>query len=362
LYAILRAAGIGNGDEVLVPGFTCFVVAAAVSYVGAKAVYYDIDPATFNGDPQRAAEKVGPNTRAVIVQHTFGMPMEIGVLRAKCTEQDVLLIEDCAHAMGAQSPAGPVGTLGDAAFASLQWSKPVTTGLGGIARVNNAGLRESLEVVYQEEIREPGWRKASSLAVLSSLYNRFFRPSWYWRARSAYHWLSDRGLLDGSSVSDEFTDPVMPPGYRERFGASRERQLLRVLADLPRENAHRVRIAEIYSKWCLTHGFFTQQVPAGCRPTYLRFPLLVEGRADLLAAAQAEKLEIGDWMNAPLHPQEACAEAFGYATGDCPIADSVAERVINLPTHRHINGHEADRVLSFLSRRQDCIASEPVGL
>jgi perosamine synthetase len=360
LYAILRAAGIGEGDEVLVPGFTCFVVAAAIGYVGAKAVYYDIDPATYNGDPRKAAERIGPTTRAVIVQHTFGVPMELGDLPARCHEQGVLLIEDCAHAMGATASASAVGTLGDAAFASLQWSKPVTTGLGGLARVNSAELGMKLDAVYRRDIIEPSWRKSYSLAVLSSAYNRWFRPSWYWRARTAYHWLSDRGLLHGSSVSAEFTKPSMPPRYRERFGSPRTRQLRRVLSDLPRQIEHRERIAGIYMEWCRENGLFTQHVARDCRPAFLRFPLLVEGREELLAAAQAEKLEIGDWMNAPLHPREANARIFGYQAGDCPIADLVAKRVINLPTHRHITKRDASRILAFLEKYEDRIARNPV--
>ena len=78
LYAILRAAGIGPGDEVLVPGFTCVVVAAAVGYTGARPVFYDIDPDTYNGDPVQAAARITDRTRAVIVQHTYGMPADLG--------------------------------------------------------------------------------------------------------------------------------------------------------------------------------------------------------------------------------------------------------------------------------------------
>ena len=362
LYAILRAAGIGEGDEVLVPGFTCFVVAAAIGYVGAKAIYYDIDPTTYNGDPKRAVAQIGPATRAVVVQHTFGMPMELGNLPSLCKERGILLIEDCAHAMGAEAAAGPVGTIGDAAFASLQWSKPVTTGLGGLARANNAGLEARLSDVFEDEIREPGRRKAYALNVLSALYNRFYKPNWYWRIRSAYHWFSDRGFIHGSSTSSEFTDPEMPDGYRERFGTSRIRQLRRVLSDLPRQLDHRERIVGIYSSWCRERGVFTQRATPESRSAHLRYPLLVERRGELLRAAQAERLEIGDWMNAPLHPQEADARIFGYERGMCPIADEVAARVINLPTHRHIDEREAERILEFMSRHQDKIARHPVRL
>ncbi len=359
LYAILRAAGIGQGDEILVPGFTCFVVAAAIGYTGARAIYYDIDPTTYNGDPREAIGKIGPATRAVIVQHTYGMPMELGELPARCRERGVLLVEDCAHAMGANTPMGPVGMLGDAAFASLQWSKPVTTGLGGLARANESGLAAKLSAIYKDEFPEPSAWKSFYLAGLSGLYNRFFRPSWYWRARDTYHWLSAHGLIHGSSSDAEFTDPAMPAGYRERFGASREKQLHRVLCSLPSRLTHRDQIAGIYSEWCRMHNVFTQSVTPGCRSAHLRFPLLVGNRDKLLAAAQDERLELGDWMNAPLHPREADASAFRYETGMCPIADDVAQHVINLPTHRHVDGREAERILSFLGKWRSEMARSP---
>ena len=136
LYALLRAAGIGPGDEVVLPGFTCVVVPAAVGYTGASPVYHDIDSRTFNGDPALAAAAIGPRTRALIVQHTFGLPADLGGLPQLCRERGVVLIEDCAHAIGATRDQRAVGTLGDAAFCSLQWSKPATIGLGGIARFN----------------------------------------------------------------------------------------------------------------------------------------------------------------------------------------------------------------------------------
>jgi len=362
LYAILRAAGIGDGDEVLIPGFTCFVVAAAVTYSGARAVYYDIDPATYNGDPRRAAERLSPSTRAVIVQHTFGMPMEMGDLVARCRKREILVIEDCAHAMGAETAAGRVGALGDAAFASLQWSKPVTTGLGGLARVNTEDLSKQMARVYHREFTEPSWLKSITLATLASLHNRFFRPRDYWRIRGAYHRLSRLGMLQGSSSDSEFTDPRMPEGYRQRFGGPRLGQLRRVLAGLQQTIEHRRRIASIYLAWCGERNLLTQRVTPGSDPTYLRFPLLVEGREELLTAAREQRLELGDWLNAPLHPREADACAFGYAPNTCPVAEGVAERIVNLPTHHHVDEREASRILHFLEAHEARIIRAPRGV
>ena len=362
LYAILHAAGIGPGDEVLIPGFTCVVVAAAVQYTGARPVFYDIDPDTFNGDPVKAATLVGPATRAVLVQHSFGMPADLGSLPAMCRERGIVLIEDCAHAIGATASEGAVGTLGDAAFGSFQWSKPVTTGLGGIAYVNSLQLAEKLARIYHTEFDEPSILKSMTLATFSTLHNRFYQPNLYWLARDTYRWLAQRGALPGSSTDAELLDPRMPERYRERFGGIRERQIRRVLQNLPAIIEHRTAIAARYAAWCEQRNIRIQQGPANTVPAHLRFPLLVDGREQLLEAARRERIELGDWFNAPLHPAEANGQVFGYELGMCPIADSFATRIVNLPTHQHVTFTEAARILAFLDLREHTLISDPRSL
>jgi len=348
LYAILRAAGIGKGDEVIVPGFTCVVVAAAVQYTGARPVFYDIDRRTLNGDPALAAQLITNRTKAVLVQHSFGMPADLGDLPRLCRERGILLVEDCAHAIGATLDGQPVGTLGDAAFASFQWSKPVTTGLGGLALVNTDTLRERMVRLYDTEFQEPSLVKSLYLSLLSGAYNRFYRPSLYWRARETYHRLTALGLVQGSSSDSELTDPAMPPRYRERFGRLRRRQIDVALVRLPSVIAHRRHIAALYADWCRGQGIPVQEGPPGAESVWLRFPLLVEDRPALLHEARRRRIELGDWFNAPLHPSVADPGVFGYREGMCPVADEVCRRIVNLPTHPGVSEREAERVMRFL--------------
>ncbi len=359
LYAILRAAGIGPGDEVLIPGFTCVVVAGAVGYTGARPVFYDIVPETYNGDPEQAVAMITERTRAVLVQHTFGMPADLGRLPTLCRERDILLVEDCAHATGALTPAGPAGSLGDAAFTSFQWSKPVTTGLGGAARINRPDLAEKLRRIADEEFDEPSLLKSLTLLTVSSAFEHLFRPAVFWTVRDAYRWLGKRGLVAGSSSAAELVDPAIPAAYAETFGRPRHGQIARVLRRLPATIAHRTAIARRYAEWCDGHGFARQHETVGSASAHLRFPLLVNDRPRLLADARANRIEIGDWFNAPLHPAEAAGEAFGYTPGTCPVGDRLAQCVINLPTHRRVSGHEAERVLSFMDRHLPLVVRDP---
>ena len=119
LHLALRAAGIGPGDEVITPSFTFIAAAEAVSYVGARAVFADIDPATYNLDPAACEAAIGPATRAVIAVHLFGQTAELSAIDAICKRRGLVLIEDCAQAIGADFDgrrAGAWGALGCFSF------------------------------------------------------------------------------------------------------------------------------------------------------------------------------------------------------------------------------------------------------
>ncbi|MFH1859640.1 MAG: DegT/DnrJ/EryC1/StrS family aminotransferase [bacterium] len=110
--------GIGEGDEVLVEGFTCVVVPNAVIFAGAKPIYVAPDPKTYNMDINQIETKITPKTKAIIAQHTFGLPADMDLILDISRKHNLMVIEDCAPAMGATYKGKKVGTLGDAAFFS----------------------------------------------------------------------------------------------------------------------------------------------------------------------------------------------------------------------------------------------------
>jgi len=349
LYAILRAMGIGAGDEVVVPGFTCVIVAAAIKYTGARPVYYDINPLSLQGDPDLAALAITERTRAVLIQHNYGTPAPFGHLGPICSAKGISIIEDCAHAMGASVGGQPVGLMGDAAFASLQWSKPTTTGLGGIARINRPDLTLKLEQVVGEDFSEPSVIKSIYLGVLSAAYRAWYRPSWYWSAQSVYRWAGKKGLIQGSSSIGELESKTMPIGYRETFGSVRSKSLKMALSDLPRVLGHRRNIHSLYRKYLKNEiAWLPPEEDSDVCGAALRFPMLVENRSELLNAARRSRIEIGDWFNAPLHPAGCPPEVFDYEAGMCPIAEAASSRVINLPTHQHTSPDVAQKTVEFV--------------
>jgi hypothetical protein len=242
LYAILKAIGIKSGGEVIIPGFTCVVVPNAIIYVGAKPVYVDIDLETYNIDPNKIKEKVTEKTKAIIAQHTFGIPAEMNEILAIAKKYNLYVIEDSCHAIGFKYKGKEVGTIGDAAFFSSQWSKPVTTGLGGWARINNPDLIPVMERIYPE-FKEPSLKEIFSLKLQYILFNKLISPSIYLRAKEIYGFLYQRGIITGSSSAEELSCK-MPSDFKKRMSYWQFKKLEVELNNIDKVISHRKKISK----------------------------------------------------------------------------------------------------------------------
>ena len=132
LHLALLGAGIQAGDEVIVPAFTFVATAMAVLHQGAVPVFVDVEPRTFGMDPAKVEAAIGPRTRAIVPVHLHGVPCELGPIAEIAARRGRLLIEDSAQAIGARYRGRNAGTLGLAGIYSLQSSKSMACGEGGI--------------------------------------------------------------------------------------------------------------------------------------------------------------------------------------------------------------------------------------
>lgn len=140
LHLALLALGVGSGDEVLVPTLTFVATANAVTYCGARPVFVDAEPDTWNIDPTLLEALVTPRTKGIIVVHLFGHPVDMEPVLIVARRHGLFVIEDAAEAHGAQYRGRPVGALGDIATFSFYGNKIITTGEGGMVVTDDAGL------------------------------------------------------------------------------------------------------------------------------------------------------------------------------------------------------------------------------
>jgi perosamine synthetase len=140
LHLSLAALGVGPGDEVIVPTLTFVATANAVTYCGARPVFADSEPETWNLDPAQVASKITPRTKGIIAVHLYGNPVDVDALRELAGRHGLFLLEDAAEAHGALHRGRPAGSLGDIAAFSFYANKIIATGEGGMVTTDDDAL------------------------------------------------------------------------------------------------------------------------------------------------------------------------------------------------------------------------------
>jgi len=182
LEAALRVVGVGYGDEVIVPPYTFIATANAVRLVGATPVFADVEADTYNFDIDRVAEAISPKTKAIIPVHFAGLAVDMDRLLPLAREHGLAVIEDAAHAHGSTWRGTPLGSLGDIGSFSLQASKNLTAGEGGMLITNDEHLALKLwsfanqgrdpqgkwyeHTILGSNLRMTGWQAAVLMAQL----------------------------------------------------------------------------------------------------------------------------------------------------------------------------------------------------
>lgn len=166
LVAVLMAAGIGAGDEVIVPPYTFIATASAVRLVGATPVFADVEADTYNIDPAAVEAAITPRTRAIIPVHFAGQAVDMDRLAPLAQRHSLLLIEDAAHAHGASWRGQMCGSIGDAGSFSFQSSKNMTAGEGGALTTNSKALADGIRSrVNQGRAIDGAWYEHPNLGT-----------------------------------------------------------------------------------------------------------------------------------------------------------------------------------------------------
>ncbi len=352
LYASIRALNLAEGDVVLMPGYTCLVVPAAVMAQGLKPSYLDIDPVTYNLNPRLLDSYNSSNVRALIVQHTYGVPCDMEAVLSWGKANNAAVIEDCCLSFGSTYQDQLCGTFGLASYFSGQWNKPFSTGLGGMLAVNQAELAEQIQTIIDRELIEPSLVYRLLVWIQIQLHERLVTPSTFQLIMRLYRVVSKAGLAVGSSTSCEYRGKLHPNYFMGMTSAQAKKgvaEMLTIEANL----GHRRSIAGLYESQLSDRGFAPVSVPYQASPVYVCYPVRVKNKHDLLDQAQRKGVEIGSWFESPLHPKGTDLASLQYDIGSCPEAETAAGQVITLPTHRKITPPIAERILDFIQHHAE---------
>jgi dTDP-4-amino-4,6-dideoxygalactose transaminase len=339
-YLLLKALGIGAGDEVIIQAFTCVAVPNSVKWAGAVPIYADID-LTFNLDPDGLESRITPRTRAVIVQHTFGYPANMERVAAICKKKGLLLIEDCAHGFGGNYGGKKLGTIGDAAFMSFGRDKVISGVWGGAIVAKDAQVMVRLRKETSALPRRGTLWIAMQLMYIPLMATVMHTYRLFGIGKLLHMILKKTGIFSSVLTVGEKNGEL--PARFCFYGGIAPPLAKLISSQMDRLNgfiAHRRSLARYYAE--------SFHIPYVEGHTYLRFPMLSLLASDIRKAAGRKNMFLGDWYNVVVAPDSVDQRKTGYIAGSCPRAEQAASHMLNLPTHPRMTIEDTARVAAFV--------------
>jgi dTDP-4-amino-4,6-dideoxygalactose transaminase len=345
LVSILTAAGLRAGDEVILSPLTCKVVPLALLSLGLRPVYTDISGNTINLDPARVEAAINPATRAILFQHTYGHAGGIEEVAALADQHRLLLVEDCAQCMPMKENGYHPGLHGNCTIFSNNPGKPLPAASGGMAVTQDAALADGIRAL-RDELPRRGLRGEIGLSAEAWLHRYVLRPSLYWLLFDLHRRL--KGNAAPRPLEQEIAGEITSCAFR---ASPRQVRLGRKwMRKMPALATQRRACCAAYSDALNHTAHITRPVTAATEPLYY-YPVLVEHKSELLQRARRQRVEIIPWpIAAPIYPLEdiQAMSIFGYRPGDCPVAESIATRMVGLPTHGKVTARVREQVTALL--------------
>jgi dTDP-4-amino-4,6-dideoxygalactose transaminase len=305
LILALRACGVGSGDEVLLPPFTFVATGSAVSALGAKPVFADIHPSTYNIHPAELERRVTPRTRAIVAVHLYGLSADMDPIVAFARSRNLPVIEDNAQAIGAAYKGRRTGSLGDIACLSFYPTKNLGAyGDAGMVITNSAEIA----------------------ARLRALRNH---------GQTAKY------------VSSE-------PGWNSRLDELQAAILRVKLRHLPEwQRARQAHAAEYTRQFSQIPGVMPPIAPEGYEHACHQYTIRAEKRDALLHALSERNIGSAIYYPVPLHLQPLYA-FLGHKPGDFPHAERAAQEVLSLPMYPELRAEQIARVTGTIADFLHC--------
>lgn len=339
LTALLKSKGIGKGDEVLMQAYTCVAVSNAIIATGASPVYVDITQSTFGMDAKDLEKKITTKTKAVILQHTFGIPAFSQEVDAVLRQHHLFVIEDAAHAIGTVYNGKKIGTIGDAAIFSFGRDKAFSCVSGGMVITKDLNLGKKL-ASYHEQQNYP-----SSFWTFQQLFHSI---SFFFLILPLYNVFLGKVLLVLFQKLHLLSKPVDPEelqhfhNYTKKLPPVLSALALLQLERIDKFNTHREEIASYYS-WELREIGAKKYTAI----PLLRFPFLVRNASQVKRFAKKAGVYLGDWYSNVIDPKGTSLSAVGYMH-DCPTAEYIASHSLNLPTYPTLPRKDAEKVVKII--------------
>lgn len=308
LHIACLAAGIGEGDEVITTPVTFAASANCALYCGAKPVFVDIDPDTYNIDPRKIEDKITTSTKAIIAVHFTGQPCQMDEIHAIGKKYNLLVIEDAAHGLGADYKGKKVGSMSDMTTFSFHPVKHITTGEGGMVLTNNKDLYEKL-ILY----RGHGITREEDLMTEN-------QGGWYYQQLAlGYNYrITDIQCALGISQMNKLDDFV-----------TRRREIAKCYTEALKD----------------IEGLKLPKQETGCNNSWHLYviQILNKDRKEVFDALRRKNIGVNvHYIPVYKHPYY---QNNGYAHVHCENAEKYYERAISIPMYPSLTDEEQDYVI-----------------
>jgi perosamine synthetase len=318
LHLALEAAGVGEGDEVIVPAMTFTATAEVACYLKARPVLVDCEPDTLNLDATWLERVVTPRTRAMVPVHFAGQPCDMERIMEFARARRLAVIEDAAHALPALYHGRMIGAIGDITCFSFYATKTITTGEGGMATTENPQWAERMRVLSLHGISHDAWKRYSA------------EGSWYYE-------------VIGAGYKYNLTDLAASLGVEQLKKCRRFYEARRRIS--ARYDAAFEGVAELARPVCrpgVQHAWHLYAVQ-------LELERLRIGRREFIE--ELKNANIGASVHfIPLHLHPFYRERFGYRPEDFPAAAAAYRRIVSLPIYPGMTDADVDDVAGAVIR------------
>ena len=327
LSAIIKALELKKNDEIIVPGYTCIVVANSIINIGLKPVYCDIELDTYGPELESIKQLVTANTKAIITHHLYGLvSRDYGKILEFAERNNYYIIDDCTQATGATYNNKKLGYYSDAAFYSLQHSKVISCGDGGIATTNDYKIGEKLKSVQIRSKNVSSTTITNTLRTVKRIYyfnqNRFL-------GRLVFNYYKIMGWRDPDNISNDEIDgkPVYDDTYK--LPNSLATLALKQLKKIDYFNEKRKNNSKLWSQWSAKFDLSIPLVIQNSKPIFLRYPIMINnGVKEKIFQELGKDLQIGYWFSEYLDPGPIERQPDPKIL---PNATQAIKNIINLP-------------------------------
>lgn len=316
LYLSLLVSGITAGDEVITTPFTFAATANVIVHCGAKPVFCDIDPDTYNIDSRKIVKKLTKRTKAIIPVHFAGHPCDLERIYDIAERHGLTVIEDAAHALGSAIKGRRIGSYNGITCFSFYATKNITTGEGGCITLNDSDIARRIRVLRYHGIDRDAWKR--------------YGKGGNWRYE------------------------IIEAGYKNNLSDLQASIGVAQIKRITQLQARREEIARIYNMGlCGYPGIVLPKAGSGITHSWHLYAVRIKnkefgmGRDEFIAAMDKE--DIGTSVHyIPLHLHAFYRKKYGYKKDDFPIAEAISAEIVSLPMFTRISNANLKRVIKTI--------------